>query len=170
RLRRGHRLPELGAHRRLVHRPGLRHHAPGLGGPELGGARPRRYRARPGPGDAGGHARVAAAGHGRVTEPGLVRLSEVRMEGVGKRHRAAWAVRDVSISIGPGELYTLLGPAGSGKSTLMGLLAGLDAPDAGRIVLDDAPVDTMPPARRNVGMVFPRSSLWPHMSGLDNRA
>jgi len=55
----------------------------------------------------------------------VIRLSEVRMEGVGKRYGAAWAVKDVSISIRPGEFYTLLGPSGCGKTTLLRIACGL---------------------------------------------
>jgi len=100
----------------------------------------------------------------------LVRLSEVRMEGVGKRHGKLWAVQDVSISIRPGEFYTLLGPSGSGKTTLLRMLAGFVAPDTGRIVVDDDVIDRVPTGKRNVGMVFPQFALWPHMSVFDNVA
>jgi iron(III) transport system ATP-binding protein len=105
-----------------------------------------------------------------VTDETFIRLSEVRMERVGKRHGSLWALRDVSISIRPGEFYTLLGPAGSGKTTLLRLIAGFMAPDTGQIVVDDQPVDAVPPWKRNVGMVFPQHSLWPHMSVFDNVA
>ena len=99
-----------------------------------------------------------------------VRLSEVRMEGVGKRYGTLWAVQDVSISIRPGEFYTLLGPSGSGKTTLLRMLAGFVAPDTGRIVVDDDVIDPVPPGQRNVGMVFQQFALWPHMSVFDNVA
>jgi putative spermidine/putrescine transport system ATP-binding protein len=99
-----------------------------------------------------------------------VRLSEVRMEGVGKRHGESWAVRDISISVRPGELYTLLGPPGSGTSVLLRLLAGLAVPDTGQILVDDVRIDRVPPARRNVGLVFAGGALWPHMSVLENVA
>jgi ABC-type Fe3+/spermidine/putrescine transport system ATPase subunit len=92
------------------------------------------------------------------------------MEGVGKRYRDRWAVRDVSLSIRPGELYTLLGPPGSGKTTLLRLLAGFITPDAGRIIVDDEPIDAVPPGRRNLGMVFPHYALWPHLSVFENVA
>ena len=105
-----------------------------------------------------------------MSESGLVRLSEVRMEGVGKRYGDTWAVRDVSISVRPGELYTVLGPPGAGKTTLLRMLAGFAVPDEGRIVVDDTPIDDEPPARRNVGMVFPQGALWPHMTVFDNVA
>jgi len=105
-----------------------------------------------------------------VTHEAFIRLSEVRMEGVGKRYGAAWAVKDVSLSIRPGELYTVLGPSGCGKTTLLRLLAGLVVPDAGRIFVDDELIDPVPPCRRNVGMVFQHDALWPHMSVFENVA
>ncbi|HEU4437823.1 MAG TPA: ABC transporter ATP-binding protein [Methylomirabilota bacterium] len=108
--------------------------------------------------------------HDRVTQPELIRLSEVRMEGVGKRYGEHWAVSDVSISIRPGEFYTLLGPAGCGKTTLLRLLAGFITPDTGRIVIDDEPVDSVPPWKRNLGMVFQHYALWPHLSVWENVA
>ena len=105
-----------------------------------------------------------------MTAEPLVRLSEVKMEAAGKRHGDTWVVRDVSLSILPGEFYTLLGPSGCGKTTLLRMLAGFARPDAGRIVLDDEPIDAVPPWRRNVGMVFPSSALWPHMTVGENVA
>jgi ABC-type Fe3+/spermidine/putrescine transport system ATPase subunit len=105
-----------------------------------------------------------------VTHEAFVRLSEVRMEGVGKRHGSRWAVQDVSLSIRPGEFYTLLGPPGSGKTTLLRMLAGLGGPDAGRILVDDALIDPVPPGQRNIGMVFQPYALWPHMSVAGNVA
>jgi len=99
-----------------------------------------------------------------------IRLSEVRLEGVGKRYGDAWVVRDVSISVRPGEFYTLLGPPGCGKTTLLRMVAGFAAPDAGRIVIDDEPVDAVPPWKRNLGMVFQSDALWPHLSVFENVA
>src|SRR4029453_6350042 len=100
----------------------------------------------------------------------MVRLSEVRMEGVGKRYGDHWAVADVSVSIRPGEFYTLLGPSGCGKTTLLRLLAGFIPPDTGRIVVDDEPIDAVPPWKRNLGMVFQHYALWPHLSVFENVA
>ncbi len=100
----------------------------------------------------------------------VIRLSEVRMEKVGKCYGAAWAVKDVSISIRPGEFYTLLGPSGCGKTTLLRMLAGFARPDEGRIFVDDEPIDAVPPWKRNLGMVFQQYALWPHMSVYENVA
>ena len=90
------------------------------------------------------------------------------MERVGKRYGTTPAVRDISIATHPGEFYTLLGPPGSGKTTILRMLAGLVAPDAGRIVVDDEDVDPVPPEQRNIGMVFQPYGLWPHMSVADH--
>ncbi len=100
----------------------------------------------------------------------FIRLSEVRMEGIGKRYGKVWAVKDVSISIRPGEFHTVLGPSGSGKTTLLRILAGFVAPDAGRIFVDDEIIDAVPAWKRNIGMVFQQNSLWPHMSVFENVA
>ena len=100
----------------------------------------------------------------------VVRLSEVRMEKVGKRYGDTWAVRNVSVSIRPGEFYTLLGPSGCGKTTLLRMLAGFVTPDEGRIFVDDELIDPVPPWKRNLGMVFQQYALWPHMSVFENVA
>src|SRR5262249_1508349 len=100
----------------------------------------------------------------------VIRLSEVRMEKVGKRYGDTWAVRNVSLSIRPGEYYTLLGPSGCGKTTLLRMLAGFATPDEGRIFVDDELIDPVPPWKRNLGMVFQQYALWPHMSVFENVA
>jgi len=105
-----------------------------------------------------------------VSAEHLVRLSEVRMESVGKRYGDHWAVREVSLSIRPGEFYTLLGPSGCGKTTLLRLLAGFVTPDEGRIVVDDEVIDAVPPWKRNLGMVFQHYALWPHLTVFENVA
>jgi ABC-type Fe3+/spermidine/putrescine transport system ATPase subunit len=105
-----------------------------------------------------------------VSQDELIRLSEVRMENVGKRYGEHWAVQDVSISIRPGEFYTLLGPSGCGKTTLLRLLAGFITPDTGRIIVDDEAIDPVPPWKRNLGMVFQHYALWPHLSVFENVA
>ncbi|MBI2554472.1 MAG: ABC transporter ATP-binding protein [Candidatus Rokubacteria bacterium] len=96
--------------------------------------------------------------------------SEVRLEGVGKRYGEVWAVREVSLTILPGEFFTLLGPSGCGKTTLLRMVAGFARPDAGRILLDGQPIDPVPPWKRDVGLVFQHYALWPHLTVHENVA
>jgi ABC-type Fe3+/spermidine/putrescine transport system ATPase subunit len=74
------------------------------------------------------------------------------------------AVDAATLDIGDGELFTLLGPSGCGKTTLLRLVAGFHAADAGEIRFGDRRVDGLPPYGRNIGMVFQNYALWPHMT------
>lgn len=84
------------------------------------------------------------------------------------------ALDDVSISIMPGDFVSIVGPSGSGKSTLLGLLGCLDAPTAGRIVVDGVDVTALADAARtqvrgrSIGFVFQQFHLIPHLDALAN--
>jgi iron(III) transport system ATP-binding protein len=86
------------------------------------------------------------------------------------------AVDGVSLSVPGGRLLTLLGPSGCGKTTTLRCVAGLERPDAGRIVIGEAIVfDSakrifVPPSDRGIGMVFQSYAIWPHMSVFENVA
>jgi putative spermidine/putrescine transport system ATP-binding protein len=96
----------------------------------------------------------------------------IEFDGVSKRYSgtASAAVDDLHLAIRAGEFLTLLGPSGSGKTTTLMLLAGFEAPTAGVIRLDGAPIQTLPPHRRNMGVVFQSYSLFPHMTVAQNVA
>jgi putrescine transport system ATP-binding protein len=94
----------------------------------------------------------------------------VVFEGVSKRFGDVAAVDDLSLTIHEGEFFALLGPSGCGKTTLMRLLAGFEAPDAGRILLAGADLAEVPPHRRPVNMMFQSYALFPHLSVFDNVA
>jgi iron(III) transport system ATP-binding protein len=79
-------------------------------------------------------------------------------------------VERTSLDIGEGELYTLLGPSGCGKTTLLRLIAGFNAPDAGEVLFDGRNVNDVPPHLRGIGMVFQNYALWPHMTVHQNVA
>lgn len=76
----------------------------------------------------------------------------------------------LSLRIERGEYWIVLGPSGSGKSMLLHTLAGLFTPDSGTIAIADKDVTSLPPERRNIGLVFQRPALFPHMSVLENIA
>ncbi len=97
-------------------------------------------------------------------------MAEVTLTGLTKHYGAARVVDAVSLSIASGEFITLLGPSGCGKTTTLRMIAGLAAPDAGRISLAGADVTGLPAHRRNIGMVFQSHALFPHMSVAENVA
>jgi iron(III) transport system ATP-binding protein len=91
----------------------------------------------------------------------------IRLERVSKRFGAVLAVDEASLEIGRGEFVALLGPSGCGKTTLLRLIAGFEAPDAGTVRLGEDLVAGgawVPPERRHVGMVFQDYALFPHLT------
>ena len=87
----------------------------------------------------------------------------VRFEAVSKRFSGLSAVAALSLDIFQGEFFALLGPSGCGKTTLLRLLAGLEMPDEGRVLLDGHDLASVPPHRRAVNMMFQNYALFPHL-------
>ncbi|MDP2076189.1 ABC transporter ATP-binding protein, partial [Hydrogenophaga sp.] len=87
-----------------------------------------------------------------------------------KRFDDATAVDEVSLSIGKGEIFALLGSSGCGKSTLLRMLAGFEKPTSGRILLGGQDVAAMPPYERPVNMMFQSYALFPHLTIWENVA
>jgi iron(III) transport system ATP-binding protein len=100
----------------------------------------------------------------------IPRGARIELERVSKRYGAVTAVRDLSLTIAPGSLVTLLGPSGCGKTTTLRLIAGLETATSGRIAIGDQDVTHLMATDRNVSMVFQSYALFPHMSVLDNVA
>mgnify|MGYP003347364075 CR=1 FL=1 len=92
------------------------------------------------------------------------RSADLRIEGVGKRFGEVAALDNVSLDIASGELLTILGPSGSGKTTLLKVVAGFERPDSGTVRIDGTDVTAVPPARRDIGMVFQNYALFPHLT------
>jgi sn-glycerol 3-phosphate transport system ATP-binding protein len=95
-------------------------------------------------------------------------MSTIQLNNVSRQWGSRYAVRDVSFSAEAGSFVVLLGPSGCGKSTTLRLIAGLDVPMAGRIVIDGADVTGLPPARRRIAMVFQSYALFPHLNVAEN--
>ncbi|MEO7116495.1 MAG: ABC transporter ATP-binding protein, partial [Caldimonas sp.] len=93
-------------------------------------------------------------------------MKPVRVEAqhVELSYGATPVLRDITLTVEPGEFFALLGPSGSGKSTLLRLIAGFARQQAGRLLVDGADMTGVAPWKRNVGMVFQNYALWPHMT------
>jgi multiple sugar transport system ATP-binding protein len=94
----------------------------------------------------------------------------VRFEGVSKQFGDVEALADFSLDVEAGEFMVLLGPSGCGKTTALRILAGLDEPSAGEVLIDGQVVTDRPPHERDIAMVFQNYALYPHMSVYDNMA
>lgn len=77
-------------------------------------------------------------------------------------------VKDLNLSLPKGEFLTMLGPSGSGKTTCLMMLAGFETATSGEILLDGRPINTVPPHKRGIGMVFQNYALFPHMTVAEN--
>ena len=98
------------------------------------------------------------------------RAAVVRIERLRKAFPGVVAVDDVDLEIREGEFFALLGPSGCGKTTLLRMIAGLEVPDGGRVLIDGADMTFVPPNRRPVNMVFQSYALFPHMTVAENVA
>jgi ABC-type Fe3+/spermidine/putrescine transport system ATPase subunit len=94
----------------------------------------------------------------------------VELDRVTKRFGDVVAVRELSLAIAPGEFFTLLGPSGCGKTTTLRIVAGFEAPTAGRVLIDGEEMVDRPPHRRPTNTVFQSYALFPHLTVEDNVA
>jgi len=100
----------------------------------------------------------------------------LQLRGITKWFGAVKAVDDLSLQVEPGQTFTFLGPSGCGKTTTLRMIAGLEQPDGGEILLSGAPITSVPrriytpPERRRMGMVFQSYAIWPHMTVAENIA
>jgi multiple sugar transport system ATP-binding protein len=97
-------------------------------------------------------------------------VAEVSLVDVSKSFGPVEAVRGLSLSIADGEFVVLLGPTGAGKTTTLRLIAGLERPDRGSVIIQGRVVTDEVPAQRDVAFVFQQYSLYPHLTVYDNLA
>ena len=96
--------------------------------------------------------------------------SFLQIRGLRKTYDQVVAIDHVSLDIRKGEFMTFLGPSGSGKSTTLYIVAGFQEPTEGQVLLDGKPLLAVPPNQRNIGMVFQRYTLFPHLTVGENVA
>ena len=94
----------------------------------------------------------------------------LQVSNIAKRWGAVAALSGVSFEAARGEFLALVGPSGCGKSTLLNIIAGLETQSAGEVRIDNRPVDDLPPAARDIAMVFQSYALYPNMTVLGNIA
>jgi multiple sugar transport system ATP-binding protein len=98
-------------------------------------------------------------------------MASVRLEGVGKTYpNGHVAAQGLDLEIIDGEFMVLVGPSGCGKSTALRMIAGLETPTVGRILIGDKDVTALPPQERDIAMVFQTYALYPHMTVRQNLA
>lgn len=97
-------------------------------------------------------------------------MTFLEVQGLVKHLGGNLVVNDISFRIDEGEFFVLLGASGSGKSTMLRLICGLEQPDQGRVIIDSRDVTRLPPRERNLGMVFQDYGLYPNMNVFQNVA
>ncbi|WP_374650637.1 ABC transporter ATP-binding protein [Dongia sp.] len=97
-------------------------------------------------------------------------MAEIHLEKVTKKFGDVTAVDAIDLTVRDGEFVVLLGPTGAGKTTTLRLIAGLEKPDAGRVMINGRDAARLSPAERDVAFVFQQYSLYPHLSVFENLA
>jgi putative spermidine/putrescine transport system ATP-binding protein len=95
-------------------------------------------------------------------------MTYLQLENLHRDFGTVKALKGIDISLGEGEFLSLLGPSGCGKTTALRLVAGFDRPNAGRILVEGRDMTSVPPNKRDMGMVFQAYSLFPNMSARQN--
>ena len=101
-------------------------------------------------------------------------MPQIILEHITKRFEKFVAVDDLNLEISDRGFVTLLGPSGCGKTTTLRMIAGLETPTSGRILIDGVPVYdsekgiNLPPNKRDIGFLFQNYALWPHMTVVEN--
>ena len=95
-------------------------------------------------------------------------MADVRISEIRKSYGSVEVIHGLNVNIGDGEFVALVGPSGCGKSTLLRMIAGLEPINGGTIEIGDRVVNNLPPAQRDIAMVFQTYALYPHKSVAEN--
>ena len=93
----------------------------------------------------------------------------LKLEKINKKV-GAFSLHDIDLSVDKGDYFMLIGETGAGKSMLLDIITGLLIPDSGNIILDGKNLQNIPPQKRNIGIVYQKPTLFPHMSVFENIA
>ena len=96
-------------------------------------------------------------------------LAFVEIKNISKRY-SDFSLRNISLELEKGKILTLMGESGSGKTSILRIISGLDFPDSGKVLISGRDITEIGPGKRNVGMVFQDLALFPHMTAYDNIA
>jgi multiple sugar transport system ATP-binding protein len=97
-------------------------------------------------------------------------VGSLTLRNVNKSFGTVEVIKGVDLDVEDGEFVVFVGPSGCGKSTLLRIIAGLEDQSTGTVVIDGKPVDAVPPARREIAMVFQTYALYPHLTVKGNMA
>ncbi|MCH8621451.1 sn-glycerol-3-phosphate ABC transporter ATP-binding protein UgpC [Undibacterium sp. TS12] len=97
-------------------------------------------------------------------------MTQVSLNHIALSYNGQHVLKDINLEIAPGEFCVFIGPSGCGKSSLLRLIAGLESVSAGTLTIDGQTINDVPPAERNISMVFQSYALYPHMTVYDNMA
>ncbi len=106
----------------------------------------------------------------QLDPPPLSPMPLLEIHNLHKSYPDGWTLTDISFSVEEGSIQALLGPSGCGKTTLLRLIAGLETPDGGQLLLKGQDVTYTPPHRRGFGLMFQEYALFPHKNVFGNVA
>jgi trehalose transport system ATP-binding protein len=95
---------------------------------------------------------------------------KLELQQIKKFYGSKRVLNNLSLEVSSGEFFVILGPSGEGKSTLLRIMAGIEKPDQGTVIIDGRDVTGLPPNKRNIAMVFQSYALYPNMNVYDNIA
>jgi len=97
-------------------------------------------------------------------------MAQIGLQNISKVYKKTTALNNITLEVRDKEFLVLFGPAGAGKTTLLKMVAGLEYPDKGYVLINDKVVNIISPANRNISMVFENYALYPHLTVFDNIA